>query len=366
MATIWAGLGDIVGPIIGFLLGLIPLILIHEFGHLIAGRTVGIWAQEFGIGYPPRALRLFRWKGTDFTLNWLPFGGFTAVRGRGYLQDDGKEHASDPVAQQHGLYAKGPWQRIIVYLGGSLANILTAWLIAVLSSMTGIPQTRPVITEVVPGTPAEQAELRAGDRIIAVNSDTVEDTSVLQNRILAEAGKQPSSPSSAKVKLWTSSLPHVSTRLKARGPLGSLSPHRRSRERFKHFPVSEAVAYGSRYFANVAATTVMLPVYIIRMGIPFEQARPVGVIGISQIADQSVEQSFEQSAPYPFLNILVLLSISLGIFNLLPIPALDGGRILFALIEAIRGKALYARVGGAYPPRGAAASRRRLRRRDGA
>jgi regulator of sigma E protease len=124
------------------------------------------------------------------------------------------------------------------------------------------------------------------------------------------------------------------------GALGIMISTQEVAGTLKHYPVAQAVANGSSYFARVAVTTVMLPVYVVRLGIPFEQARPVGVIGISQIADQGVTQSIEQSAPYPFLNVLMLLSISLGIFNLLPIPALDGGRILFSLIEALRGKAL--------------------------
>ncbi|MCU0521483.1 MAG: M50 family metallopeptidase [Anaerolineae bacterium] len=339
MSTIWTGLGSIVGPIIGFLLGLIPLILIHEFGHLIAGRTVGIWAREFGVGYPPRILKLFRWKETDFTLNLLPLGGFTRFEGEKTF-DDGQNHATEPGIEEHSLYAKGPWQRIVVYLGGSVANLLTAWLIAVLIFVTGIPQTRPVITEVVPGSPAAMAALQPGDQIVAVNGDAVEDTRVLQERILAEAG----TPTSFTVERDGAARDLVITPRanppEGQGALGILIATQEITGTLKHYPVTQAVTYGSRYFANVAATTVMLPVYVVRMGIPFAQARPVGVIGISQIADQSVDQSIEQNAPYPFLNILVLLSISLGIFNLLPIPALDGGRILFALVEAIRGKAL--------------------------
>ena len=339
MSTFWAGLGNIVGPIIGFLLGLIPLILIHEFGHLIAGRVVGIWAREFGIGYPPRVLKLFRWKETDFTLNWLPFGGFTRFEGETTF-DDGTDHTAELGAQEHSLYAKGPWQRIVVYLGGSVANLTTAWLIAILIFVTGIPQTRAVITDVVADSPAAAASLQAGDRIIAVNGDEIEDTRVLQERILEEAGE----PTTFTIESENGSTDVVITPRanppEGQGALGIMIATQEVSGTLKHYPLTQAVTYGSRYFANVAATTVMLPVYIVRMGIPFEQARPVGVIGISQIADQSVDQSIAQNAPYPFLNVLVLLSISLGIFNLLPIPALDGGRILFAVIEAIRGKAL--------------------------
>ena len=104
------------------------------------------------------------------------------------------------------------------------------------------------------------------------------------------------------------------------------------------FSVGESIQLGSRYFARVTALTFTLPFYIVKQNLSFSEARPVGVIGISQITQRSMEQSIEQSAAYPFLNVLVLISVSLGIFNLLPIPALDGGRILFAIIERIRRK----------------------------
>ena len=339
MSILAEGLGGIVGPVIGFLVGLIPLILVHEFGHLITGKIMGVWAREFGIGYPPRIVKLFRWQETDFTLNWLPFGGFTRFEGETTF-DDGQDHEAEPGVREHSLYAKSPWRRIIIYLGGPLANLLTAWLIAVLIFTTGIPQVRAVITDVAPDSPAQAANLQDGDAIVAVNGESVEGTGELQTQIQANAGQLTTFTILRDGETSTvSTTPRVNPP-EGQGSLGIMIGNEEVDGTLKHYPVQQAFVYGSRYFANVAATTVMLPFYVIRMGIPFEQARPVGVVGISQIAEQSVNQSIEESAPYPFLNVLVLLSISLGIFNLLPIPALDGGRILFSLIEWIRGKSL--------------------------
>jgi regulator of sigma E protease len=339
MSILPEGLRSILGPVIGFILGLIPLILVHEFGHLIIGKIVGVWAREFGIGYPPRIVKLFRWQETDFTLNWLPFGGFTRFEGEATF-DDGEDHSDEPDVRKHSLYAKSPWQRILVYLGGSVANLLTAWLIAVVIFTTGIPKVQAVITDVMPDSPASTASLQAGDALVAVNDEAVGGTAELQARIATNVGQPTVFTVDRDGTTFEVTITPRVTPPEGQGAVGIMIGDQQVEGALSTYPIPQAVAYGTRYFVNVASMTVMLPIYIVRMGIPFEQARPVGIVGISQIAEQSVNQSIEQSAPYPFLNILVLLSISLGIFNLLPIPALDGGRILFAVIEAIRGKAL--------------------------
>lgn len=338
MSQLLEGLRSILGPVFGFVVGLIPLVLVHEFGHLIMAKIMGVWAPEFGIGYPPRLIKLFKWQETEFTLNWIPFGGFVRMEGESTFAKDQDE--VDPEVEEHSLYTKPPWKRILIYLGGPTMNLLTAWLIAIVIFTSGIPRIQTVITDVQPDTPAATANLQSGDAVLAVNGEEIEGSAELQQAI----GRNQGEPTTLTVQRGEETLDVVLTPREdppeGQGAIGVLIANQELDGTLKRYSVPESVRYGTRYFANVASMTVMLPVYIVRMGIPFEQARPVGVVGISQIAEQSVNQSIEQSAPYPFLNILVLLSISLGIFNLLPIPALDGGRILFSLIEAIRGKAL--------------------------
>ncbi|MGC9348944.1 MAG: M50 family metallopeptidase [Anaerolineae bacterium] len=327
------------GPIIGFILGLIPLILLHEFGHLIMAKVMGVWAREFGIGYPPRIMKLFRWQETDFTLNWLPFGGFVRMEGEAVFAEDDEEEV-DPEVKEHSLYTKPPWKRVLIYLGGPMTNVLTAWLIAILIFATGIPQFQPVITEVVPDSPAAAANLQDGDVIVAVEGTQIENP----NEISEEISKYAGSPTELTIERGGETLTITVTPREnppeGEGAMGVMITGEEIPGELQRFSAGEALLFGTRYFANATATTVMLPVYIIRMEIPFRQARPVGVVGISQIAEHSVNESIEQSAAYPFLNVLLLLSISLGIFNLIPIPALDGGRILFSVVEAIRGKRL--------------------------
>jgi regulator of sigma E protease len=338
MFTFAEGLNGILGPVFGFIVGLIPLVVIHEFGHLIMAKIMGVWAREFGIGYPPRIFKMFNWGETEFTLNWIPFGGFVRMEGESTFAED--KMAVDPETKAHSLYSKKPWQRILIYLGGPAMNLITAWLIAILIFTSGIPGLQTVITDVVPDSPAAAANLQIGDALVAINGADVEGSVELQSAIEAVKGQEAIVTVERDGEELAVSLTPREDPPEGEGSMGIMIMDQEVAGSLKRYSLPEAVAYGTRYFGNLASMTVMLPVYIVRMGIPFEQARPVGVIGISQIAEQSVSQSIEQAAPYPYLSLLVMLSISLGIFNLLPIPALDGGRILFSLIEAIRGKAL--------------------------
>ena len=338
MFTFAEGFSRILGPVFGFIVGLIPLVIIHEFGHLIMAKIMGVWAREFGIGYPPRLFRMFNWGETEFTLNWIPFGGFVRMEGESTFAED--KMAVDPEVVAHSLYTKKPWKRILIYLGGPAMNLITAWLIAVLIFTSGIPGLQTVITDVVPDSPAAGADLRIGDALVAVNGTEVEGSVELQRAIETVKGQEALITVQRDGEELSVTLTPRENPPEGEGSMGILIMDQEVAGSLKRYSLPEAVVYGTRYFGNLASMTVMLPVYIVRMGIPFEQARPVGVIGISQIAEQSVNQSIEQAAPYPYLSLLVMLSISLGIFNLLPIPALDGGRILFSLIEAIRGKAL--------------------------
>ena len=341
MPSILNTLNGLLGLIGGFVVGLIPLIVLHEFGHLLMAKLNGVWAREFGIGYPPRIMTLFRWQETEFTLNWIPFGGFVRLEGENVLEaEDEAPVPPDPEHAAHALYSKSPWRRILIYLGGPLMNLLTAWVIAVLLFTSGIPLTRTVIMEVAPGSPAEEAQIQPGDIPIAVAGQPVEDPAELSALIQEHLGEPVQITLQRGEEVVHVTLTPRPNPPEGQGSIGVVITGEPITDTLKRYTLPQAIAYGTSYFLNMSVTTVLLPVYAIRMGLPFEQARPVGVIGISQIAERSVNESLRQNALYPFLNLMIMLSISLGIFNLLPIPALDGGRILFSLIEGLRGKAL--------------------------
>ena len=342
-------INDGLGMIVGFIVCLIPLILVHELGHFFVARLLGVWAREFGIGYPPRIVKLFTWRETDFTLNWLPLGGFTRLEGEQTFAEDEEEDTDEEIsaevlaereeAYRHSLYAQPPGKRILLYLGGPVMNLLTAWVLAMLLFTTGLPIANVVISEVAAESPAVEADMQVGDVIVAVNGETVESL----DEVSASVQQSLSEPTEILLERegqeLTVSLTPRADPPEGQGAMGVLISEVAS-GKLKHYPLGEAFIYGSQYMGRIIGATVFFPVYVIRGLIPIEQARPVGPIGISQIAQQSVETSISTGAAYPILNILILVSVSLGIFNLLPIPALDGGRILFAIVEKIRHKPL--------------------------
>jgi regulator of sigma E protease len=342
-------LNDGLGMIVGFIVCLIPLILVHELGHFAMARLLGVWAREFGIGYPPRIVKLFRWRETDFTLNWLPLGGFTRLEGEQTFAEDEGENTDEEVspavlaekeeAYRHSLYAQSPGRRILLYLGGPLMNLLTAWVLATLLFTTGIPIARVIVDQIAPDSPAAEANLQAGDIIVAVNGEPVESIDEVSAAIQKSLGEPAEILLEREGQSVTVSLTPRADPPEGQGAMGVVIGEIAG-GKLKQYPLKEAFVYGSRYLGNILSMTVFIPVYVIRGLIPIEQARPVGVIGISQIAQRSVEDSISAGAAYPILNILILVSVSLGLFNLLPIPALDGGRILFAIVEKIRRKPL--------------------------
>ena len=146
---------DALSAIVAFGLVLIPAVFIHELGHFLAAKAVGIAILEFGIGFPPRLAKLFRWGETDFTLNWLPLGGFVRPKGE-----------NDPTVPG-GLAAASPWRRLFVLVSGPGMNLLTAVVIyAIIFSRVGVPDTSRVLVASV--SPAgmvyseSMASLRSG------------------------------------------------------------------------------------------------------------------------------------------------------------------------------------------------------------
>lgn len=348
MSVLFRGIGSGLGLIAGFIAGLIPLILVHEIGHFVVAKLLGVWAREFGIGYPPRITKIFRWGETDFTLNWLPLGGFVRLEGeQTFADEEGKEEektaaqlAEEAEAREHSLYAKSPGKRIAIYLGGPIMNILTAWVLAAVIYMTGIPTMRVSVSEVTPGSPAAAAGMQVDDVIVAINDEKIETPNDVQLYTHKSVGTETKVTLERDGQTVTVSLVPRANPPEGQGAMGIIIGSTEDASTLKRYPVGQAFVNGTVYLGNIVGMTVMLPVYVIRGLIPIAQARPVGVIGISQIAERSVQDSISVGALYPFLNILVLISISLGVFNLFPIPALDGGRILFAIVEKLRKKPL--------------------------
>lgn len=286
--------------------------------------------------------------GTRFTLNWLPIGGFVRPKGE-----------NDPSVPG-GLAAASPWKRLFVLSAGPAMNLVTAVLVisVIISQMGGIIVSPPadatgpqeiLITEIVAGSPAEQAGLQMGDILVKANGTPLTDMEETSNLIRTS----PDTPILFEVLRngQTLEIPVTPRMNEAAGrPMIGIS-FCAGCEFQQITSVSQNLKYSLQFTGTQIHALVTLPVRLLMGTVPPEQGRLVGLKGIFDIMSRSVSNDVEatqtqqqqpaSSAPNPYnapvqtLSIIALLSISLGIFNLFPFPALDGGRILFVLPEII-------------------------------
>lgn len=311
----------------GFFIVLTPIILIHELGHFWAARLSNIRVEEFGLGFPPRAAKLAERNGTVYSLNWIPLGGFVRPAGE-----------DDPNIPG-GLAAASKRARLFVLSAGAGANFIMAFVVFWIAYLIGTPAV--VITDVNPGSPAEVAGLLVDDAILEVDGLTADNSTIIAVAMWENGGRpvemvieRDGKPISLTV------VPRLPGEYDAEveGPIGvGLTVPIDGAARIMRGPVEAAVTSGQSMW-RIVSLTVQVPAMLLRGEISAEEARPVSAVGISQIAGQAAEVSVVSGNLFPILNMIAFISVALGFTNLLPIPALDGGRILFVLIEAIRGR----------------------------
>ncbi len=315
---------NFISTLIQFVVFLGLLLFFHEFGHFLASRLAKIEVEEFGFGLPPRIVRLFRLGGTDFTLNWIPFGAFVRPKGE-----------NDPEVPG-GMAAASPWVRLGVLLAGPAANILVGVLLLVIMfKMVGMPNpSRVEVLQTTPGSPAAVAGLKPGDLIIQVNQVAINSIEKLQSTIQSQAGKEVTLTIQRGNQVITTQVTPRANPPQNQGPLGISINN-------PYVPISwfQAVpsAFDTAYQQLVALVT--LPAKLISGQVSGSQARVVGVVGIYDFYSQANKLDAQaaatpvEGAPVFRLSLIATISIALGFTNLLPIPALDGGRILFLLPE---------------------------------
>ncbi|MCC6603531.1 MAG: site-2 protease family protein [Anaerolineae bacterium] len=310
----------------GFFIVLTPIILVHELGHFFAARLSNIRVEEFGFGFPPRALKLAERNGTIYSLNWIPLGGF--------VRPAGEDDPSIPG----GLAAASKRARLFVLFAGAGANFIMALVVFWIAFMIGMPAV--AISAVEEGSPAAVAGFQAEDVFLEVNGIKAETSAVIADIMRSQAGE----PVEVLVQRGDETeLLTVIPRLPGEydpaveGPIGVGLMAAPDGRRITRGP-GEALVESARSMWNIVYLTVRVPAMLINGEISPSEARPVSVVGISQIAGQAAEVSVTNSNLFPILNMVGFISVALGFTNLLPIPALDGGRILFILIEAVRGR----------------------------
>jgi regulator of sigma E protease len=320
---------NVIVSIVEFIIVIGLLAFLHEFGHFITARFFKIEVEEFGFGLPPRIVKLFTLGQTDFTLNWIPFGAFVRPKGE-----------NDPNVPG-GLAAANPWQRITVLIGGPLMNLITGVLLfSILFQQLGIPDMEHVrITMVNLSSPASQAGLKTGDIITSINGETIQNTDHLINLVKANRGKELTISYERDGKQIDA---HLIPRVNPPAGEGALGIQMGYATRNINF--AQAILYSCGSVGEIAKQLVLLPYHLIEGQVTPEQARIVGPKGMydmyeqARTSDEQQQQSkntANENLPINTIYLVGLISIAMGLTNLLPIPALDGGRILFALPEII-------------------------------
>jgi regulator of sigma E protease len=320
-----------------FLIALSILIVLHEAGHFIIARRNGVRVNDFAIGFGPT---LLKWtsprSGTNYRVNLLPLGGYCAMQGEDGKTNEAEQQRlfrTDAPAESDNFQAKTPWQRMSIVVAGPIANFILAFLILFVSAVTfGVATPNAWTTQigsVQPGKPAAAAGLQFGDRIVAIDGVPYDDGAAMVKKIRESAGVPLDI---TYVRRGARATVHVvPIAVKEDGKtIGQLGFSRVPA--FERTGPVEAVQRAGEDFWDGLAGNFTGLVSLIRN--PATQAAGVsGVIGMERAASEVQDLGWS-----PYLHLVAMISIALGVFNLLPIPALDGGRAVFILAEMVRGR----------------------------
>ncbi len=389
--------------VFAFLLVLGPLVFIHELGHFLAAKRAGIRVLEFGMFYPPRAVRLWRGQGslligsrrviiprnfklpqdlaegqvvratadkvndrlilksitiladtpvsapaldqfseqeaflygevceldpgTEYTLNWLPLGGFVRMLGEEGLS--GKGSFGD---------APKRW-RAITLLAGPGMNLIAALIVFTATYMIGYPEIPIMIRDVAAGSPAQQAGIQTGDAIVAVGGEPIRRMDQVQTYVSAHRGTAINLTMKRGAETFevTVTPRTVEQTPEGQGAMG-VQLGNDGNYNVRSYPLGQALTFAVNDISDTVQQIVTLPTRLLSGLIAPSEARVMGPVGISQVAGLSVENTVKTGEWFWILNLVAQISLALGITNLLPLPALDGGRLVFVLLEAVRRK----------------------------
>lgn len=309
------------------------LIIAHEFGHFIAARLCGIAVKEFSVGFGPVIFQKQSKKNeTVFSLRPIPLGGYCMFYGdtdddpQGAKKDDPRNYNNAAV-----------WKRMISVVAGPLMNFVLAFVVAVaLMAAYGVVASTPLISQVEPGMPAEISGLQAGDVFVTVNRENMTDRPV-EEVSQAIGGADPSAPVEITVlrdgEEKTFTLAPVYDAELERYRVGvTIQQGFRPMDANRVLPAAWNVCKE----ASVAIVNALGKLFTTGEGLD-QTAGPVGVV-------QMVAEETRQGGLEIYLYLIVIISINLGLMNLIPIPGLDGSRLVFMLIEAVRRKPVNQRV----------------------
>lgn len=332
-----------------FLLVLSVLVLVHEAGHYVAARIFGVKAEEFGYGFPPRALGFVRtangwkrvkttdrssYKNTIWSLNWLPLGGFVRLKGE----------TGDSAGDVDSFQTQSNWKKFIILAAGVCMNWLLAaaifsfgFAVGVPSEIDGLPASAIVtnqhieIVEIVAKSAADTAGLKAGDHIVTINGQVATSADSARTILGDQNGKGLGLTLEIKRSGTMQTVQATPTFVTELGRTGlGVALSNIGTVRFPlHLAAIQGVVVTGRY--TVAIVQGFYSLIVNLFGDRKLAAEVSGPIGIAVLTGQVAKQGF-----WAIMQFAAVLSLNLAFINFLPIPALDGGRAIFIIIESLR------------------------------
>lgn len=321
--------------IIIFVAVLSLLVFVHEFGHFITAKKAGIRVDEFGFGFPPRMVGVKR-GGTIYSINWIPLGGFVRIKG------EAGEHRSDKDSFSN----KSGWIRLLVLTAGVVMNVLLAWFLFSFGYVVGMPQViedlpqyarvsddQTQVMEVLKDSPADKAGFAAGDTLLTLDGQPVTSVDAVRDYTRTRENQ----PVTVVFKHDADTLTRTVTPVRLADAQQAAMGLALMRTGMVSYPIWYAPVQGAE------ATWIMGREIVLSFGALFRDlfvkhtvsVDLSGPIGIAVITSQVAARGFRH-----LIQFTALLSLNLAIINILPFPALDGGRVLFLAIEKARGRAV--------------------------
>lgn len=312
---------------------LIALLVIHEFGHFILAKKFGTHVEEFGIGYPPRIFGK-KFGETVYSLNLVPFGAFVKIHGEEGGVEDYRSFTDKPL-----------WQRFSIIIGGVVSFwIVSAVLLSIVAGVWGLPQSvsdeeslglkdiKIQITGILPDSPAKSADLKTGDILVGFNK-----IGDVQNFVAHNQGKEINLTVKRGQDLLEKKVTPRASFPVNEGPIGIALSRTALHQYAWYLAPIEGVKVSGGMTANIvkgwaAAIKNVLGIAKLPSGLKMEMFGPVGILNL-------LGQYSKMGASY-FLFLVSFIAVAMALTNILPIPALDGGKLIFLAIEAIRGKAV--------------------------
>lgn len=335
-----------------FIVTLLILVVIHELGHFLVAKKSDIKVLEFGFGIPPRAWGK-KIGETLVSINWLPFGGFVRLLGEDEVDKETLDNKRSFAAKPVGI-------RIAVVIAGVIMNLLLAWVLFYIvlgakgfkveypllsdHQFIGVNQTNEssiLIQQVQENTPASGAGLKAGDKIISFNGQTFDKVEDFSSKIKESAGQE------AKLVVETSEgqITEISITPRKDPPPGEgaigVALGQIMIAKLNYETPAQKILAGPIHSVNLVAYSGEIIGKLVGQSVEKKDLAPVsqtvsGPVGITSVVNFILTENRNPLIPY--LDFVAVLSLNLAVMNVLPFPALDGGRLLFLLIEAITRK----------------------------